>query len=96
MTKYEKQIQRIKDMQKLTEPEKQTVIALIKELHELFLQGRFNVFPTYDSSMIVLRWDKAHDFSDAKRFSEGINNYVEIVIDPFNQIIKDFHISFSS
>lgn len=96
MVKYDKQIQRIKDMQQLTEQEKQTVISLIKELHGLFLQGRFNVFPTYDSSMIVFRWDKAHDFSNAKKFSEGIDNYVEIVVDPFNQIIKDFHISLSS
>lgn len=95
MLKYDKQIQRVKEMQKLTEQEKQTVISLIKELHELFLQGRFNVFPTYDSSTIILRWDKAHDFSNVQKFSEGINNYVEIIIDPFNQTIKDFRASLS-
>lgn len=93
MTKYDRQIQRVEHMPQLTEQGKNYVIFLIRELHGLFTNGRFSVFPTHDYSKLTLRWDKMANVENVMASGASSNNFMELVIDPKQGNIVDFHFS---
>lgn len=91
--KYDRQIQRVRHMPQLTERSKEYVIFLIEELHSLFADGRFSVFPTHDYSRIILRWDKMANAENVAVSDASSNNFMELVVDPKQGSIIDFHLS---
>lgn len=93
MTKYDRQIQRVEHMPQLTARSKDYVIFLIKELHSLFTNGRFSVFPTHDYSKLTLRWDKMANVENVVVSDASSNNFMELVVDPKQGNIIDFRFS---